>query len=197
MKNLWFVVLLIGLCGCSQKAQAPKKPAAAMNRYAVTFAAIKIPDSTFTSLGLSPHEEPWSIDSRRKLATYVAAHLAEFSVTAPPTNVVPLVFNNGQVNLKILPEPTQEAKAFETLGLMTTQFIPGLSILEEDDKGRVYCDWYASCEVHLKEPIGNSNDHGRGGGCGSGMLAVGQFEIWPLLHGKDVSLWMLAGLNRP
>ena len=122
----------------------------------------------------------------RKLATHVAAHLAEFSVAAPPTNVVPLVFNNGQVNLKVLPDSVQEAKDFESLGMMTTQFVPGVSILEEDEKGKVYCNWYRSWQVHLKERIGNSADIGGGGGCGSGLIGIGQFEIWPLCRGKGV-----------
>lgn len=197
MKNLWFTVLLISLCACSEQVQQPKKPSAAVHQYAAAFAAVKIPDSTLTSLGLPQYGEPCTIDSRQKLATHVAAHLAEFSVAAPPTNVVPLVFNNGQVNLKVLPDFVQEAKDFESLGMMTTQFVPGVSILEEDEKGKVYCNWYCSWQVHLKERIGNSADIGGGGGCGSGLIGIGQFEIWPLCRGKGVSLWMLAGLQRP
>src|SRR6185503_6770031 len=111
-------------CACSENGQQPKKPAASVHRYAVTFAAVKIPDSTFTNLGLSPHETPWTIDTRHKVAAYVSAHLADFSVTAPPTNVVPLVFNNGQANLNIIPESAEEAKAFASFGIRTTQFIP-------------------------------------------------------------------------
>ena len=201
MKNLWSIVLLLGLCACSEKAPQPKKPvfqpAAGLHRYSVTFAAVKIPDSTLMSLALPAYEECSTPDSRRKLAAHVLAHTADFSIRAPTGNSLPIVWNNGQTHVMVLPDSKQEAKDFETFGMMAKEFIAGVSVRAEDDKGEVYCDWFCNCGVHLKQPIGNSTAHGRGGICGSGMIAIGQPEIWPLCRGNGVSMWMLAALNRP
>jgi hypothetical protein len=201
MKNLCSILLLLGLCACSEKVTQSKHPAghpaSTPRSYSVTFATVKIPDSTLSRLALPAYEEPSTIASRRKLAAYVSAHPADVSVWAPAGNIVPLVWNNERLEVKVLLDSAQEAKDLATFGMATTQFNPGVSLRETDDKGEAYCNWSCGCSVHLKQPAGNSIDQGRGGGCGSGMAVIGQPEIWPLCRGNGVSLWMLATLNRP
>ena len=191
----------MGLSACSEKAPQPKipaaTPAAARHRYSVKFAAVKIPDSVLLSLGLPAYEESSTPDSRRKLAAYVSAHPADFSIRSSTGNIVPLVQSNEQISMEILPDANQEARDFETLGMMTKEFIPSVAIREENDQGEVYYACHCRCGVRLKEAIGKSTDQGRGGGCGSGMIVIGQPEIWPLCRGNGVSLWMLVTLNRP
>src|SRR5207248_1274015 len=135
---------LSGLCGCSEKASPVRTPvskSAAFHKYCVTFAAVKVPDTTLTSLGLPTYEEPTTPESRRKLAAYVQAHTTEFSVRTPTGNILPIVWNNGQTHVTLLPDPKQEEKDFETLGMMTKGFDAGVTVRDEDDRGQVYCDW--------------------------------------------------------
>ena len=200
MKNLCFIVLLVGLCACSDKATQPKqaigKHMVVPHEYSVTFAAVKILDSTLTRLALPAYEEPSTIASRRKLAAYVSAHPADVSVYASTGNIVPIVWINQRVEVKILLDSKQEANDLQAFGMATKQFTPGVSVREENDKGEVYCDWCCGCMVHLTQPIGNSTDIGRGGASGLGVVVIGQPEIWPLCRGNGVSLWMLGTLNR-
>ena len=199
MKTICFIFLLAGLCGCSEKVPPSKTPISKsrpLHKYSVTLAAVKVPDSTLTRLGLPSYETPSTPESRRKLADYVKAHASEFSIRAPSGNILPIVWNNNETHVTLLPDATQEAKDFETLGMMTKGFDAGVTVRDEDEHGRVYCDWSCSCGVHLKEPVGNSTDHGMSGVGGSGMIPVGQAEMCPLFHGNGVSLWMLVALNR-
>ncbi len=201
MKTLGTLLLLLGLCACSEKATQPRKPTghpeSAPRSFSVTFATVKILDSTLSRLALPAYEDYGTIASRRKLADYVSTHPADVSVWAPAGNIVPIVWNNERVEVKVLLDSAQEAKDLEAFGMATRQFNPSVSVREANDKGEAYCDWRCACLVHLKEPVGNSTDHGMGGGCGSGMVIIGHPEIMPLCRGKGVSLWMLVTLNTP
>jgi hypothetical protein len=199
MKTIWFIALLFGLSGCSEKAPPARTPvskSSAVRKYSVTFAAVKVSDTTLASIGLPAYDAPSTPESRRKLANYVQAHTAEFSIRAATGNILPIVLNRGQTHVTLLPDSKQEEKDFEALGMMTKEFDAGVTVLDEDEHGQVYCDWYCSCGIHLKEPLGNSTDHGMSGGCDGGMIPVGQAEMCPLLHGNGVGLWMLVALNR-
>jgi hypothetical protein len=193
------ILLLLGLSACSEKTtpsnRAGGKSAPLARRYAVTFAAVKIPDSTLAKLGLPAYGAGTTIESRRKLADYVATHPADVSITAATGNIVPIVWNNERCEVKFLLDAKQEANDLEKFGMATTQFVPSVSVSKDDGKGTAYCDWYCNCTVHLGEPVGNSTDHGRGGGCGGGLVTIGKPEIWPLLQGKGVSLWMFSKLE--
>jgi hypothetical protein len=194
------VALLVGLVGCSRNERQPAKPAAkqsfGLHEYSVTLAAVKIPDETLKRLALPSFEEVYSQEASQKLAAYVVAHSGDFSLTTIKGNCLPVVWNNGETHVKLLPDPKQEEKDFETLGLTTRPFDVCVSVREEDGQGWVYSDWRCSYGVHLKEPVGNSTDHGGSLTCGPGFAPVGQTNIWRLFHGKGVSLWMLGALNR-
>ena len=200
MKIAYFIIIpLICLCGCSQQSQKPigKPPAAPPSKYAVRLSAVKVPNATLTDLGLPPLSEPLTIEARKKLAAYVLEHPEDFSILAPTGSVVPRVWDKGQIYLELLPDSTQEARDFEKLGMATTQFVPGVAIQEVEANGEILYDCFCSSMVHLKKPIANNNslDIGQGGGVGTGLLAVGQPEIWPLLQGDVVTLWLLVVFN--
>jgi len=199
MKTVWLLFLVAGLCGCSEKAspsktQVSKHPP--LHKYSVTFAAVKVPDTTLARLELPSYETPSTPESCRRLADYVKAHASEFSMRTATGNILPIVWNNNETHVTLLPDAKQEERDFDALGMMTKEFDAGVTVHEEDEHGQAYCDWSCSCGVHLKEPVGNSTDHGMTGVGGSGMIPVGQAEMCPLFHGNGVSLWMLAGLNR-
>jgi len=167
-----------------------------LHEYCAIFAAVKIPDETLKQLALPPFEAPHLQENDQKLAVYVMAHSNDFSIATITGNCRPVVWNNGETHVKLLLDPKQEGKDLETLGLMTRHFDVRVSVRDEDGQGQVFADWFCSYLVHLKEPVGNSTDHGGSIPCGSGLIAIGQPFIWPLFHGKGVSLWLLGTLDR-
>ena len=136
------------------------------------------------------------MENDQKLADYVVAHSGDFSIAKITGNCLPTVWNNGETHARLLLDSMQEGKDFESLGLMTKSFDVRVSVRDEDDQGRVYSDWSCSYRVHLKEPVGNSIDHGGSGTGWIGFAKVGQPHIGPLFHAKGVSLWLLVALNR-
>lgn len=203
MKNFLTILLLLGLGACSQEASPTAKPvakpAAPFHTYAAKFAAVIIPDSLLTRLALPSYEEFNTQDSRRKLAAYVLAHSGDaedLSFTASTGNTLPIVWNNTQTHVRILPDPKQQARDLQTFGVMIKSFSAGVSVAEENDRGQIRCDWRYGFGVHLKNPVGNSTDHGVDGPCGGGVSDVGQPEIWRVFRGDGVSVWMLIDLDR-
>jgi len=210
MNKLLFPALLIGLVACSRTEQQPVKPTGTqhsvdLRRYAVSFAAVKIPDEMLKQLALPPFEQIYSLEDQKKLAAYVVAHSEDFPITSTKGNCLPFVYGIGggshekmtgmETQAQLLLDPKQEEKDFETLGLATRLFTVRVAVREVDSQDDVFCDWYCNYRVHLKEPVGNSTDHGGGIPCGPGVYPVGQPSISKLFHAKGVSLWLLGTLN--
>jgi hypothetical protein len=199
----FITILLLLVAGCSQKPSPPMRPAvkaiSPLHRYAPTFAAVIIPDSTLTRQSLPTYEDCTNQDACRKVAAYVLAHssdTAEMSFMSSSGNTLPIVWNNKQTNVRIVPDSKQQERDLQIFGIMIKSFDLGVSVGEESDKGQVNCQCFYDCGIHLKQTIGGSTDHGIGGSIGGGLTPVGHPEIWPVYRVDGASVWMLVALDR-
>ena len=101
-----------------------------------------------------------------------------------------------QTSVKFILDPKQEADDLEKYGMQTVLFEASIDIQNEDERGNVMCQSFYGCSVHLKEPIGNSTDHGvTMPGALEGVCHVGQPGMTPLFETKESSLWAVCELN--
>ena len=205
MKLFLPLLLSLAIVGCSpDKPQQTPKTATTLSevfgRFVVTFAVVKIPNNILEQHGCPFHgTNGYYFDSgeaRDKFASYVLAHTNEFSFTTTSGNCVPIVHTHQQTSVKFILDAKQEADDLEKYGIQTVRFEASIDVQNEDERGNVMCLSFYSFLVHLKEPIGNSTDHG-GGFPGSleGVCHVGQPGISILFQTKTCSLWALSNLN--
>jgi hypothetical protein len=204
MKFLLPLILLLAVVGCSpDKPQSPKTTASksdVFGQFVVTFAVVKIPNSILEQHGCPFHgTNGYYFDSgeaRDKFAFYVLAHTNEFSFTTTSGNCVPIVHTHQQTSVKFMLDPKQEADDLEKYGIQTVRFEASIDVQNEDERGNVMCQSFYGCSVHLKEPIGNSTDHGvTMPGALEGLCRVGQPGMALLFQTKTSSLWALTELN--
>lgn len=204
MKHLLLIVLLLGLVSCSKEAPKPARPtnanAGGMHKYYPTIALVKIHDGFLQQHGVSYDETNGfnfgSVENRAQVAGYILAHPGEFSFTTLSGNFIPVVWNNRQTHISLLPDPQQEERDLNTYGLMTTGFDAGVDVGDEDSKGTVRCTWTYGYGVHMKEPIGGSTDHGVDAVYGGGYYPVGKPDMAHLFQIKGTTVWMVVALNR-
>ncbi|HUB86335.1 MAG TPA: hypothetical protein VMB22_00470 [Verrucomicrobiae bacterium] len=203
MKFLLPLILSLAIAGCSPGKPQSSKTASqseVFGQFIVTFAVVKIPNNILEQHGCPLHGTNGyyfdSSEARDKFASYVLAHTNEFSFTTINGNCVPIVHTHQQTSVKFILDPKQEADDLEKYGLQTVRFDASIDVQNEDERGNVMCQSFYSYLVHLKEPIGNSTDHGGGiTGALEGVCHVGQPGIALLFQTKESSLWALSELS--
>ncbi len=204
MKSVLPLILALAIAGCSPNQ--PQTPKANVNQsdvpgsFTVTFAVVKIPNNILEQHGCrllgTNGFDFGTLATRTQFAAYVLAHTNEFSFTTTSGNCVPIVHTHQQTGVKFILDPKQEADDLEKYGLQTVQFEASIDVRNQDERGNVMCQSYYGCSVHLKEPMGNSTDHGvTMPGALEGACRVGQPDMTVLFQTKTSSLWALAELN--
>jgi hypothetical protein len=204
LKPLLWLVLFLGLVSCSKETSGPtsgKNPTTSVvHKYYPTFAVAKISADFMRQQGVTfSKTNGWGfglLEKQAKIASYVLAHPEDFSVTVLTGNFVPVVYNNQQTSIELVPDPRQQARDFDRYGMKISWFGAGVEVKDEDNQGYVNCNWTAHLGVDLKEPQGGSTGIGQGGGIGGYSVRVGELQMAPYFTVKDTTMWVIYGLNR-
>lgn len=199
MKFLLPLLLALDLVGCSPSNESPAAShgkSLQSHRYLTTFAAVKVPNESLKPYYQNNGYDFGTIHERYQFATRLLTCTNDCSVTTIDGNYLPIVVTGHGTGGKILPDARQEAADLEKTGMRLEQFEANVEVGDEDEHGSVWYQGRVSYRVHLREPVGNSTDHGGSIPFPGGMLLVGQADLQPLFATKDFTLCALVRLER-